>query len=203
MESLLAIILQLPLLKTRLRSISLLRSSHPGRLASRNSTRLDYYSLPLNRPYLSLYIPSIRTPRKTMYSIIKKTCLYIRCLARDVLLLSAFVCADVSTESLPSNAYTRHSIIRSDVKLSCNLNLRIVLFPAGLLTKTLFQECKHRHMRSASSSEFSSNKNTFSLLAVTSRTSRILLTTVISCGNHLVKCFNGLSTLLSLWSLTP
>jgi hypothetical protein len=40
-NSFLAIILQLPIHKTHLNSIPLPRSSCPGRLASRNSTRLD------------------------------------------------------------------------------------------------------------------------------------------------------------------
>jgi hypothetical protein len=51
-NSFLAIILQLPIPKTRLHSIPLLPSSCPGRLSSRNSTLLDLVSFML-RPTVS------------------------------------------------------------------------------------------------------------------------------------------------------
>jgi hypothetical protein len=47
----------------------------------------------VKRPSLFLYNPSARTPRKTSSSIVKKACLQLRCLAINVLLLSAFPCA--------------------------------------------------------------------------------------------------------------
>jgi hypothetical protein len=65
-NSFLAIILQLPIPKTRLNSIPLLSASYPGRLSSRNSTFfLDYCSLFSLLLTVSFYNPSARTAQKT------------------------------------------------------------------------------------------------------------------------------------------
>jgi hypothetical protein len=50
----LALVLRLPTPKTRLNSIPLLPSSYPGRLASRNSTRLNYWSVLLRTVFCVL-----------------------------------------------------------------------------------------------------------------------------------------------------
>jgi hypothetical protein len=71
-------------------SIPLLPSSYPGRLASRNSTILDYCSI-LSRPAEHFYNHSARTPWKTPSSTVKNACLLAPYLAIDVLLLSACV----------------------------------------------------------------------------------------------------------------
>jgi hypothetical protein len=88
-NSFLAIILQLPIPKTRLSSIPLLPSPYPGRLASRNptrldSTRLDDYSCQLRN--FSLY-PRCMDHAENTASIVKQAYLLILCLAIDVLLL--------------------------------------------------------------------------------------------------------------------
>jgi hypothetical protein len=97
-NSFLAIILQLPISKTRLNSIP---SSYPGRLASRNSTfhfRLDYCSILLNTALWRLC-----TDHAENTASIKEACWLVRCLALDVLFLRSYACAGMC---LPSRCLT-------------------------------------------------------------------------------------------------
>jgi hypothetical protein len=105
-KSLLAIIQQLPIPKTRLNLILLLPGSYLGRLASRNSTlhfRTDYYSLVSSfnctdhtenslycwRGMFTVLLPTNRRPIVTL--------------------------GNVFTESLPSNGSICHSVMNSPV----------------------------------------------------------------------------------------
>jgi hypothetical protein len=73
-SSFLAIILQLPIPKTRLNSIP---SSYPGRLASRNTTQLF--------PTELFFITTLHGPqRKHSLSTVGKACLQRRCTATEV-----------------------------------------------------------------------------------------------------------------------
>jgi hypothetical protein len=76
-NSFLAIILQLPITKTRLNSIPLLQSSYPGRLASRNSTQ--FFSTEL------FFITILHGPRRNQsLSIVGKACLQRHCISTEV-----------------------------------------------------------------------------------------------------------------------
>jgi hypothetical protein len=78
-NSFLAIVLQLPTPKTWLSSIPLLPSSCPGRLASRNSTLLDYFSIE------PLFITILHGPRREHdLSIVGKVCLQRHFIATEV-----------------------------------------------------------------------------------------------------------------------
>jgi hypothetical protein len=66
----LSLVLRLPMPLTRLHSIRLLTSSYPGRLASRNSTRL-LFSTTLSR-LVSFYNSSIRTTQKTQPLLLRR-----------------------------------------------------------------------------------------------------------------------------------
>jgi hypothetical protein len=82
-NSFLAIILQLTIPNTRLNSIPLLPSSYPGRLASRNSTL--HFTLCC---WTLIYNHFARSTLKTQ-PILLRGCFLIRCLAIDILWLSA------------------------------------------------------------------------------------------------------------------
>jgi hypothetical protein len=88
-NSSLAIILQLPILKTLHNSIPLLPSSYPGRLASRNLTFHFLTTTLLHFPCCRtiLYNHFAQTPQKTLSSTVKEAYLLIHCLAMDVLFL--------------------------------------------------------------------------------------------------------------------
>jgi hypothetical protein len=67
------------LLGTRLNSVPLLRTSYPGRLPSRNSTRLRLDSS------LHFFISTLHGPRrKHSLSIVEKSCLERSCIATEV-----------------------------------------------------------------------------------------------------------------------
>jgi hypothetical protein len=91
-SSLFAIILQLPIPKTRLSSIPLFPSSCLGRLASRSSAlhfSLLLASVSSRLLIASFYNPSTRTTQKAA-SLIEEACLLVCCLAVDVLFLHAY-----------------------------------------------------------------------------------------------------------------
>jgi hypothetical protein len=82
-NSFLAIFLKLSISKTLLNSVPLIPCSNPGRLASRNSNRLEcYFSIEL------FFITTLHGPRrKHSISIAGKVCLELRCIATEVSLL--------------------------------------------------------------------------------------------------------------------
>jgi hypothetical protein len=84
----------MPIPKTRLSSVLTFPSSYPGRLASRNSTRLDSTRLDSTRLLLfyiaeRFFITNCTDPAENTASIIKEACLLIRCLTMDALFLRA------------------------------------------------------------------------------------------------------------------
>jgi hypothetical protein len=97
-----AIVLQLPVPKTRLSPVPLTSSSYSGRLASRNSIQ-----------FLSTYfffISTLHGPRKKRnLSVVGKTCLQRRCITTEVtgLLLRRPICwrGNVFAESCISNEH--------------------------------------------------------------------------------------------------
>jgi hypothetical protein len=111
-NSFLAIILQLQIPKTRLRSLP---SSYPGRLASRNSTELFYSRLPL----LYSAVCCLTLPYNHFARTMQKTQPY--CLGdvstdplhsnRRPILARVGTPGNAFNESLPSNGYARHNII--------------------------------------------------------------------------------------------
>jgi hypothetical protein len=93
-----AIILQLPIPKTRLDSNPLLPSSYPRRLAFRLFT-LDYSASTISSDVLCPFIISRNRPHGKHPSIVKEECLPVRYLAMDVLLSRARVLAGMCLPS--------------------------------------------------------------------------------------------------------
>jgi hypothetical protein len=143
-NSFLAIMLQLSIPKTRLNSIPLLPSSYPGRLASRNSTRL----FSSEHSFLTTFKGS---RRKHCVSIVGKTRLQRRCIATKLLDCCLRICChgNVFTQSMPSNEHlfwlhyygfraSCHSIINthSTVTADWNKRLRSRLWPFAYCINT-------------------------------------------------------------------
>jgi hypothetical protein len=119
-SSFLAIVLKLPVPKTRLSSIPLLQSSYTGRLASRNLT-LHSLTTVLYLVCFSLlcpfYNPSAWTPTENNLYV-DEVCLPRHCLVVDILCCMRMLRRNVFTESLPSNGYTRHNILVEIIKFT-------------------------------------------------------------------------------------